>query len=145
MAALSCVNVATGCIEWTGALTRAGYGQIRVSSGKRVGAHRVAYGLAKGPIPDGLELDHLCRVRHCINANHLEPVTRRENQRRGVSPAAMNARKASCLRGHPLEGENLILSKDGERRTCRKCINVSKAQYYQRNRVDILAKLRAAP
>jgi hypothetical protein len=73
----------TPCWAWTGPLTAGtGYGYANINS-RRVGSHRAMYEHHKGLIPDGLELDHLCRVRHCVNPEHLEPVTRRENVRRG--------------------------------------------------------------
>jgi HNH endonuclease len=72
----------TGCWLWQGALHSAGYGFLSVG-GRNQLAHRVAYRLFVGPIPDGLELDHLCRVKHCVNPAHLEPVTTAENLRRG--------------------------------------------------------------
>lgn len=87
---------------------------------KTVYAHRFAYELLVGPIPEGLELDHLCRVPRCCNPAHLEPVTRRENQRRGFGPPGVNARKTHCLRGHPFEGSNLIVLRRGGR-CCRLC------------------------
>lgn len=71
-----------GCWLWTASCGRGGYGQVW-HGGTMARAHRVVYLLVTGsPIPDGLELDHLCRVRHCVNPEHLEPVTRQENQRR---------------------------------------------------------------
>jgi hypothetical protein len=78
----------SGCVLWLGELNSAGYGRISQGNnhvGKRVRylAHRVSYELAKGQVPEGMELDHLCRVRCCINPEHLEPVTRSENNRRG--------------------------------------------------------------
>lgn len=91
-----------------------GYGAFTIRRGMIVKAHRFAYELFVGPIPDGLDLDHLCRVRHCVNPAHLEPVTRRENALRGVGPTAVNARKSHCIHGHPLtEGQG--------RRICRTC------------------------
>src|SRR3990167_7266351 len=77
----------TGCWLWTGQLSASGYGKLEVNrNGRRckLSAHRVAFEVYKGPIPDGLCLDHLCRQRSCINPDHLEPVTKRENARRGV-------------------------------------------------------------
>ena len=71
---------ANGCWLWTGALLD-GYGIVKVGGGVRR-AHRVVFEFERGPIPDGLELDHLCRVRRCVNPDHLEPVTKAENIRR---------------------------------------------------------------
>ena len=73
----------TGCWIWQRARNREGYGCIK-SNGILLRAHRVAYEIVKGPIPEGLTIDHLCRVRACINPDHLEPVTGRENTLRGV-------------------------------------------------------------
>lgn len=69
------------CLLWQGRLTYAGYGHLNLQ-GRFIGVHRVAYELAKGPIPAGLEIDHLCAVRHCVNPDHLEAVTHAENLRR---------------------------------------------------------------
>src|SRR5688572_16860021 len=71
-----------GCWLWTASRILSGYGQVRFE-GKNQRAHRVAYALVKGPIPEGLVLDHLCRVKHCVNPDHLEAVTQAENLRRG--------------------------------------------------------------
>lgn len=80
-----------GCWLWTGSITRAGYGRIRgadAHDGRTVLAHRLAYELLVGPIPQGLHLDHLCRVRRCVNPEHLEPVTLAENNRRAAAAMA---------------------------------------------------------
>lgn len=74
---------ANGCWVWTGSLLADGYGNLR-DGAKVKRAHRVSYETFVGPIPGGLEIDHLCRNRSCINPDHLEPVTRAENQRRGL-------------------------------------------------------------
>lgn len=87
------------CWEWQGAKDGTGYGKLW--DGKRLSpAHRVAYELFVGPIPSGLQIDHLCRNRACVNPAHLEPVTCRENILRGVGLSAVNAKKTQCLRGH---------------------------------------------
>jgi hypothetical protein len=110
----------TGCMNWTGSLTHNGYGQIglhRPAGGHmyNVRAHRLAYELAHGPIPDGMQIDHLCRNRKCCNPDHLEAVTPIENTRRGMSPSAISARTGLCFKGHPLTEENVTISRGGGR------------------------------
>jgi hypothetical protein len=107
------------CWLWTAA-TQGGYGVFRVSSTKQVKAHRWAYESLVGPIPEGLTLDHLCRVRNCVNPEHLDPCTTGVNTLRGDSGSARNARKTHCLNGHPLEGDNLMRDARGMRQ-CRIC------------------------
>lgn len=77
----------SGCWIWTGALTTNGYGQVRWGD-RTLRAYRLVYELLVGPIPDGLQLDHLCRNRRCVNPAHLEPVTQWENWARGMAPSA---------------------------------------------------------
>jgi len=88
-----------GCLTWTGAKARGGYGNFS-AKGKTVKAHRFAYEMANGRIPAGMQIDHLCRYRACVEATHLEAVTQRENVLRGVSPVARRARRKTCIRGH---------------------------------------------
>lgn len=82
------------CWLWLGARTRGGYGLFRLK--KMRSAHRVVYEMMVGRIPDGYDLDHLCRVRHCVNPAHLEPVTERENALRGFGACGIHARKTAC-------------------------------------------------
>lgn len=110
---------ATGCIEWTGKISD-GYGRIYLVGGVYAMAHRVSYEVQHGPIPTGLQLDHLCRNRRCVNPDHLEPVTSRDNTLRGAGVAALNAVKTHCWRGHEFTAENTIVRQDG-RRQCRTC------------------------
>lgn len=109
------------CWLWTGCLTHGGYGQL-TSENRKWSAHRFAYSLLVGPIPEGLDLDHLCRVRNCVNPAHLEPVTRAENLHRGFGTGfQVNASKTHCAQGHPYDEANTIYSKRG--RICRTCRN----------------------
>lgn len=109
------------CWIWQGKL-KDGYGRIRVH-GVIMRAHRYAWELYKGAIPDDKpHLDHLCRNRNCVNPMHLEPVTNLENTMRGVSFAAVNARKTKCPQGHEYTPANTYV--DGRnRRYCRACAN----------------------
>lgn len=115
------------CWNWTARKDRLGYGQVR-QNGKPALAHRVAYIILVGPIPDGLTLDHLCRNRACVNPKHLKPVTHRENVLRGESPSARNAMKTHCPNGHPLVPGNLVLG--SVKRGGRECLTCRRA--YQR-------------
>lgn len=112
------------CWLWTGARYSGGYGLLRAADGRNTPAHRVAYELLIGPIPDGLEIDHVrdrgCRHRNCVNPAHLEAVTHRENVCRGATFAAANIRKTHCVHGHPLSGANLYIPARGGRE-CRAC------------------------
>lgn len=113
------------CWIWTAGKNSAGYGQFSLRR-RTVYAHRYAYERLRGPIPDGLELDHLCRVRACVNPAHLEPVTRRENQLRGESPIAQKARWTHCPRGHEFTPENTYYRPDGDgrHRLCKTCARI---------------------
>lgn len=118
---------ASGCWLWTRGVNQAGYGYHSVPTGhqgsRTIGAHRYVYEALVGPIPDGLVLDHLCRVRHCVNPAHLEPVTNAENIRRGETGLALaNAKRAltHCKRGHEFTPENTQW-RQGRWRVCRTC------------------------
>lgn len=110
-----------GCWIWTASRKPNGYAQIR-SCGRTLYAHRVSYEALVGPIPAGLDLDHLCRVRHCVRPDHLEAVDRATNIRRGMI-AEVNRRRAAarthCPQGHPYSPENTRFEKVG--RSCRAC------------------------
>lgn len=110
---------AIGCWLWIGARTDGGYGTID-SGGRTVAAHRVSYELAKGQIPSDLQIDHRCRVRHCVNPAHLELVLRKTNILRGVSFSAVNARKTHCPSGHEYTEDNLYRRANGSR-DCKAC------------------------
>lgn len=114
------VLVKGDCWLYLGSTTH-GYGTIGLN-GKSARAHRVMYEAKRGPVPPGLQLDHLCRRRNCVNPDHLEPVDNRTNVLRGVGHTAVNAKKDHCKRGHPLEGSNLVRLQRGWR-GCRICLN----------------------
>lgn len=118
---------ANGCWLWQRKTTREGYGQVGVASRVLI-AHRVSYERFIGPIPAGLEIDHLCRVTSCINPWHLEPVTQRENMRRRF------AVYTTCRNGHPFDEGNTYVTSRGHR-ACRAC-NVLAVQRYKRRRAE---------
>lgn len=122
-----------GCWDWGGYLRDNGYGQ-KWKDGRLTGSHRAAYEYLHGPIPEGLDLDHLCRNHGCINPAHLEPVTRRENNLRGLLPHINKSRSAvrtTCRHGHPLTPENTRHYKG--RRLCRHC---ARDRYHQMKREE---------
>ncbi len=123
------INLDSGCWEWTSSKVQNGYGNIWVGDPDRrcAMAHRVAYELLVGPIPEGMTLDHLCRVRHCVNPAHLEPVTNRENLLRGEGFSAVNARKTHCKRGHEFNERNAYYRtkrRGGFERDCKLCKDI---------------------
>lgn len=113
------------CWLWTGGHFRNGYGRFGIgkTGDPTTLAHRIAYGFLRGPIEDGLELDHLCRVKSCVNPWHLEPVPHSVNNARSDSPSALNKRKDYCKRGHPLDSANTHYRMEGKtvKRSCRAC------------------------
>lgn len=125
-----------GCWIWKGGKFPNGYGGfyvVRDGKRKTAMAHRWAYERLVGPIPDGLDLDHLCRVRDCVNPAHLEPVTRSVNLLRG--DRRTGPRKTHCVRGHLLGGDNLYIDSHGKR-SCRLCRLEAKRAMRKRIRED---------
>lgn len=114
-----------GCWLWMGYLTPKGYGHTR-HRGRMTFAHRIAYEAVNGPIPEGLEIDHRCRVRNCVNPSHLDAVTHRENMIRAT------ATRVECLRGHRFDEANTYLYRG--RRCCRECDRMRGAAYRERRR-----------
>jgi HNH endonuclease len=123
------------CWLWIGADNGSGYGRFYPAPRQSVAAHRFAYELLVGPIPEGLQLDHLCRNPPCVNPAHLEPVTNRENSLRGISPLADNARKTHCPRGHSLLDPENVYRWPGyfHRRYCRTCNQLRVQEHRARN------------
>jgi HNH endonuclease len=113
-----CRRGPTECWIWTGAAAGP-YGVVMLK-GRIQKAHRAVYEHLIGPIPKGLTLDHLCRVTLCVNPRHMEPVTGRVNTLRGDNPAATNAHKTQCKRGHPFTPANTYIQPSGGR-SCRTC------------------------
>jgi hypothetical protein len=130
------------CWLWRGR-RHVGYGVFSVRDRRHphrtVNAHRWAWEALRGPVEPGLHLDHLCRVRACVNPDHLEPVTRKVNILRGVSPAAIYARRDACLRGHRFDEANTLIGRRGDR-ICRACCREREARYVARTRYPALRR-----
>lgn len=105
------------CVRWGGKYFPNGYGRVGYKM-----AHRIVYEQEVGAIPDGLQIDHLCRNRWCVNVEHLEPVTIAENVLRGEGITAINARKTHCIHGHEFTEKNTYVRPDRtNHRDCRIC------------------------
>lgn len=117
----------SGCWLWIGGLSSDGYGSFSVQR-RHIKAHKFAYLERFGEVPAGLELDHLCRIRCCVNPDHLEPVTHRENVARGNSVSALNASKTHCPRGHSYS----IATRGIMRRVCLICEREANRRCYAR-------------
>ena len=135
------------CWPWPGGLA-SGYGRVgwrENYKGYWAAAHRIVWEALKGPIPEGLDLDHLChdpetctiasecQHRRCCNPDHLEPVTRKVNLARGGTIPARNSKITHCPKGHPYDGTNLFHDTKG-RRNCRECVRARNREYYHKNR-----------
>jgi hypothetical protein len=114
------IDQETGCLLWTGGTAKFGYGRVSVN-GYPQHVHQVMYEMFVGPVPDGLELDHLCRVPRCASPAHLEAVTHKVNMLRSQTPAAANATKTHCDRGHEYDLLNTYFAPGTGHRQCRAC------------------------
>jgi hypothetical protein len=127
----------SGCWLWTSTTDKDGYGYFDVNK-KKIKAHRYFYEFwTSTRIPPGMQIDHLCKRRRCVNPAHLEVVTPRENVLRSVhTVSGINARKTECKHGHPLSGDNLRIRPDGSRRciTCHRNAVRNSRLYNQYNR-----------
>lgn len=136
------VNPISECWDWIGALTAAGYGTIEINY-RQTSAHKWVYALCSGFWPDKkLNLDHLCRNRHCVNPRHLELVTFRTNILRGIGIAAENTVKTHCINGHEFTPENTYNRQRPGRqpeRACKSCINAATRRYINKKaRIELL-------
>jgi len=116
------IDANTGCWTWSGPIQPNGYAMMSVGRSRRY-VHRLAFETWIGPIPRGLDIDHLCRNRACCNPQHLEPVARAENINRGNGPnvlARLNGNKTHCANGHEFTSDNTRMRPSGGRR-CRTC------------------------
>ena len=125
-------DTSEGCWIWTAARQKGGYGSIGSGLGSTILAHRYAYQLFVGDVPDGMELDHLCRNTACVNPNHLEAVPHRVNMLRSEAPPGHHARKTHCKNGHPFDEANTY--RRGVGRACRACVLAAQKAYQSRKR-----------
>jgi len=121
-----------GCWLWTGSIDPCGYGRFGLL-GKNRQAHRVALELRDRTIPEGLEVDHLCEVRNCVNPEHLQLVTHKDNVRLSHKRGrGYWVKQTHCIRGHPLSGDNLYINPRGFRRICKICRKMHKNTYLEK-------------
>lgn len=127
------IDQSSGCWIWTAYKNKSGYGVVSIGGMRAVLAHRVIYELLCTTIAPGKTLDHLCRVRACVNPAHLEQVSNIENILRGVGFTANNARKTHCKNGHEFCVDNTYI-RNGHR-SCRECNSTSVRAYRLRKTI----------
>lgn len=118
------VEWSDGCWLWQGAKDQNGYGRFWQGP-NFIASHRMAYTLAVGPIPDGMQIDHVCRTPRCVNPAHLEPAPPRLNVLRGMGGAGDRAARTHCPKNHPYDAVNTYLAKSNQRH-CRECMRARK-------------------
>lgn len=131
------VDASGDCWLWMGGTNSRGYGYFWDGT-KQLAAHRFVWELLVGTIADGLQIDHLCRIKRCVNPDHLEPVTPRENIYRGVNMVALHAKKIHCANGHLLLGVNLKVTP--RQRKCRTCMRSAGRRHNAKRRSHMVAE-----
>ena len=129
------VDASGDCWEWTASTVASGYGNFWAGPGVWIRPHRFSWETLVGEIAPGLDLDHLCRNRGCVNPDHLEPVSRKTNLLRGFGTTARNASKVYCPQGHPYSEENTTYRKrkGNWARRCRTCHRDQERKRYREN------------
>lgn len=123
----------SGCWIWTDHLCRGDYAQFYINGALQM-SHRVSYEIHIGPIPRNMEIDHICRVRCCVNPEHLRPLPHKDNVLCGSGLTAKHALKTHCINGHPFSGDNLQFKPNRNERVCRQC-NKDRALAWRRSRI----------
>lgn len=131
------VTRGSGCWTWERYRDHDGYGRCNIGDRRGVLAHRVAYELAFGPLPPGVEVDHLCGNRGCVNPTHLEAVSKRENNVRRFGLTMADLPGDTCIHGHAFDDTNTYVQ--GGRRTCRTCNRLAVARYAARKKGRVTA------
>ncbi len=135
---LSKIRKLNNCWVWQGTKSKNGYGLFRLYN-KNILAHRLSYELFVGEIPKNLQTDHLCRNRLCVNTNHLEPVSCKENVLRGIGLASINKQKTHCSQGHEFTPENTYIDNKNKRK-CKECNKTRSRNWARNNKLKFLEK-----
>lgn len=129
----------TGCWLWVGNVDVGGYGRMRVEY-RLTYAHRMSFSLFRKSIPAGFVVDHVCRVRSCVNPDHLRLATPRENTlENSCGLAAKNLKKTHCCNGHEFSDENIYRSDGRQHRRCVACTRSRNREHYQRRKMQVAA------
>lgn len=126
---------ASGCWIWTGHIEQNGYGRISYKGQRGKWVHRMSFAAFKGQIPDGINVCHKCDNPPCVNPDHLflgnDSENAKDMMRKNRHPLCIQAKKTHCIRGHLLQGNNLIINKTSGRRGCRECVRIAYREKYK--------------